>query len=317
MSLRGCVLAVLIAACMANGGIGPAGAQTSRLLATVDLPCAGSVLQQPASWYLPVSAPRGLVWLQHGFARDDANVAALAESLSDAGYLVFAPSLPFVNVSGCTLQNLGDNTQFLNGVAQLFATAGDPGGPLARSLATAATRTGRTAPALPTQFVFVGHSAGAEAAEYVAYRLHATAGWNGLRGLVLLDPVESFLGDNTDRALTDLDPTTVPVLTISGPPGLCNNFGSGTAALQTRLHRSFVGVRLPSGEHTDAEGTSTDILGQLACGIPQQANVTTLQHLTTGWTSDFFTGAHTASLYPAARSGVVAAAPAAQSLGGA
>ncbi|MEC3957735.1 alpha/beta hydrolase [Nocardia sp. CDC153] len=293
MSLRGSALTVLAAACVAAvAGIGPAAAESTALPGTIDLPCAASTLRQSAEWYLPAGAPRGLVWVQHGFARANQNVAALSESLAAAGYLVFAPSLPFMNLAGCTLQNLGDNTPFLDQVARLFATADDPDGPLARSLAAAAADAGHTAPAMPRQFVFLGHSAGAEAVEYVAHRLHtaAPAAWAGLRGLVLLDPVKSFLGNNTDLALADLDPTGLPILTVSGPPSLCNAFGSGTTALQTLLHRPFLGVRLTTGEHTDAEGASSDLLGEMLCGIPQPANITTVQTLATDWTTDFFDG---------------------------
>lgn len=273
-------------------GVGPATAAPLRLPGTIDLPCASGSLRQRAGWYLPDGPARGLVWLQHGFARSNDNVESLAETLSSAGYLVFAPSLPFVDLAGCTLQNLGDNTPFLAGIAELFTTAADPRGALALSLADAAPHMGRAAPDLPPDIVFIGHSAGAEAIEYVAHRLHATrsAAWPHLRGLVLLDPVKSFLGNNTDASLTDLDPTGLPILTISGPPGLCNNFGSGTTAIRTLLHRPFVGVRLPSGAHTDAEGASSDAVGELACGVPQSANVAALQRLALTWTDDFFIG---------------------------
>ncbi|AYF76986.1 alpha/beta hydrolase [Nocardia yunnanensis] len=293
MILRGSALAVLAAACLASvTGIAPATAESTHLPGTVDLPCATTILHQQADWYLPNGEPKGLVWLQHGFARTGENVAALAETLAGSGYLVFAPSLPFMNLFGCTLQNLGDNTPFLDQVAQLFATANDPAGPLATALTNAAARAGRTAPALPRGFVFIGHSAGAEAVEYVAHRLHvaAPAAWPSLRGLILLDPVKSFLGTNTESSLTDLAPTGLPLLAVSGPPSLCNSFGSGTTALQNLVPRGFLGVRLPAGEHTDAEGISTDGMGELLCGIPQTGNVAALQHLTTEWTARLLDG---------------------------
>ncbi|WP_146165321.1 MULTISPECIES: alpha/beta hydrolase [Nocardia] len=292
MARRTSALTVMAAACVAALGFAPAAADSPGVPGTIALPCAGAPLEQHADWYLPAGPPRGLVWLQHGFARADGNVAALAARLAGAGNLVFAPSLPFMNLSGCTLQNLGDNTPFLDQVARLFATATDPAGPLAAALATAAEHAGVTAPALPRPFVFIGHSAGAEAVEYVAHRLHISAPqtWPDLRGLILLDPVKSFLGTNTDTALADLDPTALPILTISGPPGLCNNFAGGTAALRTHLHRPFVGIRLTSGEHTDAEGPSSDALGELLCGTPQPANWDMLERTTTAWTRAYFTG---------------------------
>lgn len=293
MGLRAATLTVLAAACATSlTAITPAVADTVRLPASIDLPCAGGELHQEAGWYLPTGRPLGLVWLQHGFARASGNVAALARSLSDAGYLVFTPSLPFLDIHGCTLQNLGDNTAFLDHVAHLFATANDPTGALATSLATAAARAGRIAPAIPDRFVFIGHSAGAEATEYVAHRLHtdSPAAWTGLRGLVLLDPVQSFLGDNTATALTDLDPTGLPILSISGPPSACNALASGTTAVRTLLHRTFIGVLLPTGEHTDAESESSDLAGELACGVPQPVNATTMARLTTDWTRSYFDG---------------------------
>ncbi|MQY20911.1 alpha/beta fold hydrolase [Nocardia macrotermitis] len=292
MILRNSTLIVLTTACVTAAGFTPAVADTGRLSGSIDLPCAASVLRQDAAWYLPPGTPRGLVWLQHGFARTATDVADLARTLSAAGYLVFTPTLPFLNAHGCTLQNLGDNTPFLDRVAQLFGTATDPTGPLATALAAAATRTGVTPPAIPHRYVFIGHSAGAEAVEYVAHRLHTTypATWPNLRGLILLDPVKSFLGANTDTALTDLSPTPLPILTISGPPAPCNNFGTGTTALRTDLHRPLLGVRLTTGEHTDAEGPSTDLLAESLCGTPQPANTTTLQQLAVRWTTQYFAG---------------------------
>ncbi|MQY26112.1 alpha/beta fold hydrolase [Nocardia aurantia] len=310
------LVTLIAAACLA----GPAATVPAAAApTTVDIPCAGAIHHQPADWYLPEGAPRGLVWLQHGFARTDANVADLAETLTAAGYLVFTPSLPFIDPAGCTLQNLGDNTPFLNQVAALFTTADDPTGPLATSLAAAATARNRPTPALPRDLVFIGHSAGAEAVEYVAHRLHTTAPaqWGNLHGLILLDPVKSFLGNNTDTALTDLDRTPLPVLTISGPPAPCNNFGTGTTALQTLLHRTFIGVRLPTGAHTDAEGASTDAPGEIFCGAPQPANVATLQHLATEWTTDFLTATTTPADYPTGTPPTIQAAPNAEPLHGA
>lgn len=315
------VAAALLAALCAGPGA-PAGTAGPVLGGEIAIPCAASHVRQSAEWYLPDGEPRGMVWVQHGFARNSGNVASLARTLSDAGYLVFAPSLPFFDLAGCTLQNLGDNTPFLDEVAELFATAGDPAGPLARSLSDAAARQGVTPPAIPANFVFVGHSAGGEAVEYVAHSLHVRhpGTWDHLRGVVLLDPVKSFLGSNTDRALTDLDGTDLPILAISAPPSLCNNFGTGTTALESLLHRPFLGVRLPAGTHTDAEGASSDALGEAFCGTPDATNIDAVELLTAGWAGDFFAGATTADFYAAATAAgaeAVAAVPGAVPLRGA
>ena len=192
----------------------------------------------------------------------------------------------------------------------------EPGGPLAAALTSAAAAAGRPAPAMPRDMVFIGHSAGAEAAAYAADVLRTTypRAWHDLRGLILLDPVKSFLGENTDRALADIDATGLPILAVTSPPSPCNDLGLGTTALLTDLHRGFVGVNLPGGSHTDAEGTSTDAMGELLCGAPQPSNVAALQRLTLGWTSDFVNGTRTPGYYPAGPRGDVPAAPQGQPL---
>ncbi|TCJ97130.1 alpha/beta hydrolase [Nocardia alba] len=296
----------------------PSALATDYLPGTVEIGCAGGTLEQTADWYLPASTPRALIWLQHGFARTSAQLADLATDFADHGYLVFAPSLPFLDLSGCTLQNLGDNTGFLDHVSELFATADDPTSALPRSLATAAAAAGRPAPALPTDLIFLGHSAGAEAVAYVADHLRTDAPrtWANLRGIVLLDPVKSFLGTNTDTALTGIDAAGLPALTISAPPSLCNNLGTGTAAVQAHLHRPFVGVLLPYGVHTDAEGTSSDAIGEALCGRPRVADSTTLHTLAIGWTGDFLAATTTPAFYPSPPAWIVPAAPEAIPLSG-
>ncbi|MBF4999431.1 hypothetical protein IRT45_19985 [Nocardia sp. BSTN01] len=91
---RGCELSiptVLAAACVAAAAVAPVAAGPP-LPGTVDLPCAATTLHQDAAWYRPAGTPRGLVRLQHGFARAEGNVATLAETLSAAGYLVLSPA---------------------------------------------------------------------------------------------------------------------------------------------------------------------------------------------------------------------------------
>ncbi|MEV6278903.1 hypothetical protein [Nocardia sp. NPDC051832] len=300
MTLRRAVRTAVAAALIAVTAAGTATAGT-QISGSVDIRCAAGTLHQDASWYLPDGKPTAMVWIQHGFARSNAQIGALAASFADAGYLVFAPSLPFMQLQGCTLQNLGDNNAFLHNVAELFGTATDPAGALAAGLAAAARRSGVPVPELPSDLVFLGHSAGAEAVTFVADRIRSThpETFTGLRGVILLDPVKSFIGDNIARALTGLDPTGLPILTISAAPALCNSFGIGTTAVQS-LRRPFVGIRLRGGVHTDAEGASSDPLGTLFCGTPTAANAATLSTLALGWTGDFLSGA-TGSTEPRAR----------------
>ncbi|MET7770072.1 hypothetical protein [Nocardia sp. NPDC005366] len=318
MSLR---LPSLIAATAAAGAtfFAPATAHAGPVTHTtqsVDIPCGTSVLHQPSDWFLPAGPPRGLVWLQHGFARTNTNVADLATHFADAGYLVFTPALPFMDLDGCTLQNLTGNRGFLDNVAHLFGTATDPTSTLGLSLAEAVDDSGHAPIAMPRQMIFIGHSAGAEAVTYVADRIrtaHPDA-WTGLSGLVLLDPVKSFVDNNTEPSLISLDRTGLPILAISAAPSWCNSFGTGTMALQQYLHRPFLGVRLTSGVHTDGEGASSDTLGTLLCGVPQAANVSELDLLALGWADDYLSGATTAEFYPDAALRQVAAAPRAQIL---
>ena len=311
MNVRTPLVAALAAALLLAAA--PAAHAGTGLPGSVEIACADTALTQDARWYLPAGAPRALVWVQHGFARASGNVADLAGALADRGYLVFTPDLPFVNPSGCTLQNLGDNTGFLHHVAELFGTSEA----LAASLAAAAHRAGRSAPPLPADLVFLGHSAGAEAVAAVAEDLRVTspATWARLRAVILLDPVKSFLGDNLGRAVAGIDITALPLLEVAAPPSPCNSFGTGTDAVRSGLHRPFLGVRLPEGAHTDAEGASSDALGELLCGVPAATAVATVRTLALGWTDDAVDGARTPALYPDA-AGTVAAAPGAEVLRG-
>ncbi len=289
-----------VAALLTPLAAAPAHAAVTRIETTVEIRCAFTVRSQSADWYLPGGAPRGLVWLQHGFGRANDHMADLAGKYASAGYVVFAPTLPSANLYGCTVQNLGNNTDFLNNVADLFGKASDPDDKLGRSFARARNAAGRPDLTLPRNKVFSGHSAGGEAALYVTQRLRSAypAAWPTVRGVVLLDPVKSLVGNNTDASLNHLDNTTLPIHTISAPGYSCNSNGSGTAAVQAQLHRPFVGVRLTTGAHTDAEGASTDTTGTVACGTPQARNVAALQTLAVGWARDAFDGTRTADHYP-------------------
>lgn len=278
----------------------PAQAAVTRIQTSVEIRCAFTTLNQSADWYFPSGTPKGLVWLQHGFARANDHVADLAGEYASAGYLVFAPTLPTAHIFGCTLQNIGNNTAFLGNVADLFGKASDPGDKLGRSLARAKAEAGRPNVTMPSSMVFSGHSAGGEAVAYVANRVrtdHPSA-WTGLRGLVLFDPVKSFIGNNLVTGLDGVDGTGRLIRTISAPDNLCNNGGSGTEAVQAEVHSPFVGVRLTGGDHTDAEGASTDSVGTIACGTPEAGNIAVLQTLAVAWAKDAFNGTQTPAYLP-------------------
>ncbi|GGV18388.1 hypothetical protein GCM10010182_44700 [Actinomadura cremea] len=280
--------------------LSPAWAAVTRIQTTVDIRCAFTTLEQSADWYFPSGTPKGLVWLQHGFARANDHVADLATEYAAAGHIVFAPTLPTGNIFGCTLQNIGNNTDFLGNVADLFAKMSDPNDELGRSFAGAKAEAGRPGLTLPASLVFSGHSAGGEAVSYVAGRLRTdgAAAWARVRGLVLLDPVKSFIGSNLATGLNAVNGTGRMIRTISGPDGTCNSSGSGTDLVQARVTSPFVGVRLPGGAHTDAEGASTDGVGTLACGEPESANVEVLQRFAVAWATDAVNGTQTPAYLP-------------------
>ncbi|BCJ76785.1 hypothetical protein CS0771_63290 [Catellatospora sp. IY07-71] len=267
---------------------------------TVDIRCAFYVMRASADWYFPSGTPRGLVYLQHGFSRSNGNMQDLAEHYAAAGFVVFAPTLPSANLYGCTVNNIGNNTDFLNNVADLLGKATDPNDKLGRSFADARNRAGRAGLALPTTYVLSGHSAGGEVASYVANRLRTTypAQFGRVKALVLLDPVKSPVGSSTVDAFRGLRTTGLPMYAISSPPYLANSDASGTVALTGEVPRPFLGVRLTSGCHCDAEGGSTDGLCTLTSGTPQTENVTALQTLAVAWAVDGAAGTTTPAYYP-------------------
>ncbi|GAA2354193.1 hypothetical protein Cme02nite_47020 [Catellatospora methionotrophica] len=301
MSFRRAALALALAATIlaapAPATAAPGVVEVSN---TVDIRCAFYTMKADADWYFPAGTPRGLVYLQHGFSRSNGNLQDLAEHYATAGFVVFAPTLPSANLYGCTVNNIGNNTGFLDNVADLLGKAADSGDKLGRSFADARARAGRTGLALPTSYVISGHSAGGEVAAYVANRLRTSyaAQFAKVKALVLLDPVKSPVGQSMADAFNGLRNTALPMYAISSPPYLANSNASGTVALTSAVSRPFLGVRLSTGCHCDAEGGSTDGLCTLTSGTPQARNVAALQTLAVGWAVDGVTGTSTAAYYP-------------------
>ncbi len=226
-------------------------------------------LDVPITWF-PASGPAAaLVWLQHGFARSRRRMAPLASFLAAQGFTVLTTGLRTVDPFARTVQNLGDNTGFLDSLADVLATdlphawaaAGLPGTPPARLLAA-------------------GHSAGADAAAYVVGRL---AGRHvDLGGALLLDPVKSVSGSNLADGLRAARRHNLPVRIVAAPPSRCNNHGSGVATALSQL-TGFAGVRLTTGSHLDAEGPTADRLAALFCGAPHAGNVAAVAQLSALW----------------------------------
>lgn len=296
----GAVLAVVAAAALVLAP--PQGrAESTEADSTTDVECRGATRAVPTTWYFPSTPPLGLVWLQHGFVEGRKLWSAFATEVANDGYLVVATTLSTLNPLGCTVEHLIDNRGFLDNIADVFAHKDDPNGALATSLATAAAEAGRPAPPLPDKLVFVGHSAGAEAVEYVAERLHNAYpdAFAQLRGIVSEDGVKSFLGSNTDDALAGLAATTLPIYATASPHLLCNFFQRGTKAIERYLaDRPFHGVKITTGAHGDALGPSSPGYENLVCGRPKPDNVAAVWGLTRGWIADMVAGTTTPDFYP-------------------
>ena len=267
---------------------------------TVDVPCAFLNYTVETDWYFPAGTPRALVWLQHGFTEENGNWEETARKLAESGYLAMATTMPTADLFGCTVQNIGNNTPWLNNVAAMLAGLGDTGSAFGRSYADAAGKAGRTGQAMPSKLLMSGHSAGGEAVLYVANRLRTNhaATFAKLKGLVLADPVNSFIGDNTDASLTGLATTSLPIYSLASPPYSCNNNQSGTQALISKLPGRFHGAQVTTGSHGDVFGGSVPDLEVTTCGQPQAANVNATRTLLLGWFGDMVDGNHTAAFYP-------------------
>ena len=276
-------------------------ATTGQATNTVDVKCAGSTKAIPTDWYFPVGTPKALVWLQHGFTESKDDWVETGRKAADAGFVVMATTLPSADLFGCTVQNIGNNTDFLNNVATMFSGMGTANTAITKSYADAASKAGRSGLAMPAKLEFSGHSAGGEAVLYVANRLRTASPttFAKLKGLVLQDSVKSFIGDNTDASLTGLATTTLPIYALASPKGSCNADQSGTQAVVSKLAgRAFHGTVITTGVHGDIFGTSANGLGTATCGTPQPTNTAAVRTLTFGWVTDQAAGTTTAAFYP-------------------
>lgn len=302
MLIRRAALVVTLTAALlaAAPAAAPAAPGVTEVSNTVDIRCAFYTMKADVDWYFPTGTPRGLVYLQHGFSRSNGVLQDLAEHYATAGFAVFAPTLPSANLYGCTVNNIGNNTAFLDNVADLLGKATDSTDKLGRSWNDARTRAGRPGLALPTSYVLSGHSAGGEVVSYVANKLRTSYAtqFAKVKALVLLDPVKSPVGQSMANAFHGLKTTSLPMYAISSPPYLANSDASGTVELTSDVPRPFLGVRLTTGCHCDAEGASTDGLCTLTSGTPQAKNVTALQTLAVAWAVDGVAGTPTATYYP-------------------
>lgn len=255
------------------------------------IPCSGTT-NIDARWAFPDGVtPTGMIWLQHGFARSNDNVADLMRRYAARGYVVVNPSLS--GFGTCAINAAATHTA----LASVIAGSPSPTSALQVSANAARANLGLPALTLPTKIVLSGHSAGGAAMTAVGGALVSNpdpAVSSRLKGIVLLDPVE-----NADNAMAANLPKlkSLPVLTISGGNSSCNANSSGTNVLLPN-RTGFAGVRLPSGCHCDAEADTTDILCTLVCGTPQQKNKDALRDLAVDWANGMLKGAPVADVYP-------------------
>ncbi|ROZ98971.1 alpha/beta hydrolase [Gordonia sp. OPL2] len=292
------------AAALVSGHTGNAWAAGNHTVATSTLAttCDHRPTSVPVRWYIPTGNPTGLIWLQHGFARTADNLRVLASSYADSGLLVAATSLDSVSVSGCGVAfNATDNTDFIRSLALTFAQGHRPHSAVEQSLSAAARVSGRPAPRVPDSLVFSGHSAGGEFALTAAdaVRTGDPSDYPRLRGLMLFDPVNSFLGNNFHNSARDLGKAGLPIRVIASQPSLSNTFGQGVRWIERTTRQDFLGVALTTGIHIDVEGDSTDLIGIASeFAAPRSRNGRVLRRLAAHWTADLFSGRRTAAYYP-------------------
>lgn len=260
-----------------------------RISTTSAVRCSFRTHRLPTDWYLPALAPIGLLYAQHGFVERKGAWSAFATAAAEAGFVVFVPTLPSFDLLGCTVENLGNNTHFLTGVAQLFADAGGQGSALGDSFGAALAKAGRHDLELPDWLTVIGHSAGGEAALFIAARLAGPdRGPLDLRGVVLADPVPSMVGRHMVDSLRVLAGSSLPVRLLSAPPSSCNAQQRGTHAVLAELAgREFLGAMLTTGSHADILGGTVSRVERLACGTPLPVNVEAARTLALGWLREF------------------------------
>ncbi|MEV3901659.1 hypothetical protein AB0K11_04975 [Mycobacterium sp. NPDC050551] len=259
----------------------PAGSSVTMGRSTLEMPC-GCGQTVDATWYFPhdpenpepgAEPPRGVIYLQHGFFRNDRAVSALAIALAEqTNSVVVTPTITsnFFAGDGCWIN--GEPMQ--HAVADLFAD---------RTALTASAQAAGWVGALPEQYILAGHSAGGGLA--VAAAGYARDDEN-LAGVILFDGVSA--GDDMTRALAALAGTDVQVLQIASPDGVWNNFGASTADLVAARPGEFVGVRIAGGSHIDAEGRSSDLLARLLIGVPRPENVRAVQVIAAEWANTLY-----------------------------
>lgn len=283
----------------------PASAAGSVAVAdtTVATRCDGAPVRIPMRWYIPAGSPRGLVWLQHGFTRAALDLRGLATSYARSGLLVATPQIDTFNPDGCNVSAVGtiDNHRFMTTMGRLFGDAWQPGSALSKSLRSAASTVGRGGITMPDRMVFSGHSNGGEFVLVAADELRRSrpASFNAhFAGLTLLDPGRTIVNNDFADAARGLGGKT-PIRVVAARLSPYNYFGTCVQTLIAANHGRFLGARLVNGNHMDAEGGTTDLLGNLfEMRAPQPRDVAIVARLASAWTSDLVAGTRTGTFYP-------------------
>lgn len=259
----------------------PAGSTVKVARAPLEIDC-GDGYTVEADWYYPTEGePEGLILFQHGFpARAGLYNGTAAELAERTNSIVVAPSISN-NLFACDGCQLGGE-QMHAAVARLFL------GDRAALLASAEQALGITE--LPSEFVLVGHSGGAQLVAGAGgfYELY---GGSDLAGVILLDGAEV----GTTRIARDIAriPLEIPVYNIAAEPSSLNNFGSMSTVFDEVRPGVFSGVQLVGGTHSDTFQTVnpvTQFVVYLMTGFPQEGNVEAAQLLMSGWVDDMFAG---------------------------
>ncbi|ULE33593.1 Ig-like domain-containing protein [Mycobacterium sp. IDR2000157661] len=236
-----------------------------------------------ATWYFPnqEQAPVGVIYLQHGYTRSSANVAALAADLAErTNSIVVTPN---VSSSYGHAYNIYDEP-IERAVAKMFQ------GDRAELTASASAAAGRQI-TLPQQFALAGHSAGGNLVAASAGYLADAGAVTNLRAVILFDSVND--GDAVAGITKLTGANSVPVMLIAAEDCNCNNFGDHTETIVNNAPPQFIGVMLDGGSHLDVEGNTTDQHVVDFCGIPVAPhNAAAVQTITAAWINDVFTGSN-------------------------
>ncbi len=221
------------------------------------------------TWYIPDSPPTGWILLQHGFQRNKNNLDDLATFYMDNGLMVLT-----INSS---------------------VTRGNRS--LARNVADDLIDNPLTPPngiQLPDNLVIAGHSAGGLFMSYLGGRL-MERNFDGLRGVILFDPVDANNGMNAN--LQAVINNGLPVLSILANSSSCNSSNNALQPLRA-LSDLYVGIKLTdNSKHTDVEGSSTGGILRFICGAPAQKNVSYLKDFSLNWAKDMMNDTYSSDYY--------------------